>query len=434
MKCLFLDCQMGVAGDMLTATLLGLFDNPQQIVKELNTLGIPKVHYHLQPKIEHGLQGYHCQVNVDGQCESTILSHQHTHDTHGHTLFDVHQIIEKLYVSDAVKEQAVAVYQLIADAESKVHQKPIQEVHFHEVGAYDAIADVVAVCYLLEQLDIQRLGVSPIHTGYGTVHCAHGILPVPAPATMELLHDIPCYVDYTVQGELCTPTGVALVKYFGNQFGTMPVMRIDKVSYGFGTKHFERPNCVRGCIGQVIRMDDVASFEKIIPAGVESMANMNVDSIYSEISNHNSVGIYHNDVIIEMQCNIDDMTGEEIGFAVEQLLATKALDVFTTPIGMKKQRPGTMITVLCLAQDMPVIRDSIFAHTTTIGIRYMKKGRYTLHRQQGTIEYKGYTIGYKQVQTLTGVRRKYEYDDLRTVASALNITLLELKYQLKAIS
>lgn len=434
MKCLFLDCQMGVAGDMLTATLLGLFDNPQQIVKELNTLGIPKVHYHLQPKIEHGLQGYHCQVNVDGQCESTILSHQHTHDTHGHTLFDVHQIIEKLYVSDAVKEQAVAVYQLIADAESKVHQKPIQEVHFHEVGAYDAIADVVAVCYLLEQLDIQRLGVSPIHTGYGTVHCAHGILPVPAPATMELLHDIPCYVDYTVQGELCTPTGVALVKYFGNQFGTMPVMRIDKVSYGFGTKHFERPNCVRGCMGQVIRMDDVASFEKIIPAGVESMANMNVDSIYSEISNHNSVGIYHNDVIIEMQCNIDDMTGEEIGFAVEQLLATKALDVFTTPIGMKKQRPGTMITVLCLAQDMPVIRDSIFAHTTTIGIRYMKKGRYTLHRQQGTIEYKGYTIGYKQVQTLTGVRRKYEYDDLRTVASALDITLLELKYQLKAIS
>ena len=434
MKCLFLDCQMGVAGDMLTATLLGLFDNPQQIVKELNTLGIPKVHYHLQPKIEHGLQGYHCQVNVDGQCESTILSHQHTHDTHGHTLFDVHQIIEKLYVSDAVKEQAVAVYQLIADAESKVHQKPIQEVHFHEVGAYDAIADVVAVCYLLEQLDIQRLGVSPIHTGYGTVHCAHGILPVPAPATMELLHDIPCYVDYTVQGELCTPTGVALVKYFGNQFGTMPVMRIDKVSYGFGTKHFKRPNCVRGCMGQVIRMDDVASFEKIIPAGVESMANMNVDSIYSEISNHNSVGIYHNDVIIEMQCNIDDMTGEEIGFAVEQLLATKALDVFTTPIGMKKQRPGTMITVLCLAQDMPVIRDSIFAHTTTIGIRYMKKGRYTLHRQQGTIEYKGYTIGYKQVQTLTGVRRKYEYDDLRTVASALNITLLELKYQLKAIS
>lgn len=434
MKCLFLDCQMGVAGDMLTATLLGLFDNPQQIVKELNTLGIPKVHYHLQPKIEHGLQGYHCQVIVDGQCESTILSHQHTHDTHGHTLFDVHQIIEKLYVSDAVKEQAVAVYQLIADAESKVHQKPVEEVHFHEVGAYDAIADVVAVCYLLEQLDIQRLGVSPIHTGYGTVHCAHGILPVPAPATMELLHDIPCYVDYTVQGELCTPTGVALVKYFGNQFGTMPVMRIDKVSYGFGTKHFERPNCVRGCMGQVIRMDDVASFEKIITAGVESMANMNVDSIYSDISNHNSVGIYHNDAIIEMQCNIDDMTGEEIGFAVEQLLATKALDVFTTPIGMKKQRPGTMITVLCLAQDMPVIRDSIFAHTTTIGIRYMKKGRYTLHRQQGTIEYKGYTIGYKQVQTLTGVRRKYEYDDLRTVASALNITLLELKYQLKAIS
>lgn len=227
---------------------------------------------------------------------------------------------------------------------------------------------------------------------------------------------------------------MALVKYFGNQFDTMPVIRIDKVSYEFGTKHFERPNCVRGCMGQVIRMDDVASFEKIITAGVESMVNMNVDSIYSDISNHNSVGIYHNDAIIEMQCNIDDMTGEEIGFAVEQLLATKAIDVFTTPIGMKKQRPGTMITVLCLAQDMPVIRDSIFAHTTTIGIRYMKKERYTLHRQQGTIEYKGYTIGYKQVQTLTGVRRKYEYDDLRTVASALNITLLELKYQLKAIS
>lgn len=431
MKCLFLDCQMGVAGDMLIATLLGLFDNPQQIVKELDTLGIPKVHYHLQPKIEHGLQGYHCQVIIDGQCEQSFLSHQHTH---GHTLFGIHQIIEQLHVSDAVKEQAAAVYQLIADAESKVHQKPVQEVHFHEVGAYDAIADVVAVCYLLERLDIQEISVSPIHTGYGTVHCAHGILPVPAPATVELLHNIPCYADYTVQGELCTPTGVALVKYFSNQFGIMPIMKIDKVSYGFGTKQFERPNCVRGCIGQVIRMDGVASSDQIIIAGVTAMANMNVDSIYSDISNHNSIGIYHKDTIIELQCNIDDMTGEEIGFAVEQLLATKALDVFTTPIMMKKQRPGTMITVLCLAKDMPVIRDCIFAHTTTIGIRYTKKERYTLHRKQGSIEYKGYIIGYKQVQTLTGVRRKYEYDDLCIVASALNITLLELEYQLKAIS
>ena len=400
MKRLFLDCQMGIAGDMLTATLLGLVDNPKIWIERLNQIGIPNVTYTLIPKEDKGLQGYRVAVTINGIEESehhTGSPHDqhhtdHHHHVHGRGLQGVTDIINSLSISDTCKQNAINVYQLVAQAEAKVHKSTVTKIHFHELGMLDAIADIVAVCVLLEALNFDEIIISPIHVGTGTVHCAHGELPVPAPATMELLSGIPMYADYQIKGELCTPTGAALSKYFGTSFDNMPVMTPTKVSYGFGTKQFERPNCIRAFV---------------------------------EINNDLE------DTIIEISCNLDDMTPEEIGYAVEQLLLSPALDVFTTPIMMKKQRPGTMLTVLCKVDDIYNLRDLIFKHTTSLGIRYHRCNRYILNRSTGDIDWEGNRIAFK-ISSGFGVKRhKYEYDSLAAIAKQNDMSLLDLKRQLR---
>ena len=400
MKRLFLDCQMGIAGDMLTATVLGLVDNPEMWIQRLNQIGIPDVTYTLIPKEDKGLQGYRVAVTINGIEESehhTGSPHDqhhtdHHHHVHGRGLQGVTDIINSLSIFDTCKQNAINVYNLVAQAEAKVHKSTVTQIHFHELGMLDAIADIVAVCVLLEELNFDEIIISPIHVGTGTVHCAHGELPVPAPATMELLAGIPMYADYQIKGELCTPTGAALAKYFGTAFSHMPVMTPTNISYGFGTKHFERPNCIRAFV---------------------------------EINNDLE------DIIIEMSCNLDDMTPEEIGYAVEQLLLSPALDVFTTPIMMKKQRPGTMLTVLCKVVDIDNLRDLIFKHTTSLGIRYHRCNRYILNRSTGDIDWEGNRIIFKTSSGFGVKRHKYEYDSLATIAKQNDMSLLDLKRQLR---
>ena len=394
MKRLFLDCQMGMAGDMLTATLLGLVDNPEIWIERLNQIGIPDVIYTLMPKEEKGLDGYRVAVTINGieESESHGHSHEHSeHHVHGRGLQGVTDIINSLSISDTCKQHAINVYNLVAQAEAKVHKSTVTQIHFHELGMLDAIADIVAVCVLLEALKFDEIIISPIHVGTGTVHCAHGELPVPAPATMELLAGIPMYADYQITGELCTPTGAALAKYFGTSFSNMPVMTPVKISYGFGTKQFKRPNCIRAFVEIINDLEDT---------------------------------------IIEMSSNLDDMTPEEIGFAVEQLLLSPALDVFTTPIMMKKQRPSTMLTVLCKVDDINDVRDLIFKHTTSLGIRYHRCERYILNRSTGNIDWEGHTIAFKESSGFGVVRHKYEYDSLAAIAKHNDMSLLDLKRQL----
>ena len=395
MKRLFLDCQMGMAGDMLTATLLGLVDNPEIWIQRLNQIGIPDVTYTLIPKEEKGLDGYRVAVTINGIEESESHGHSHGHSehhVHGRALQGVTDIINSLSISDTCKQHAINVYNLVAQAEAKVHKSTVTQIHFHELGMLDAIADIVAVCVLLEALKFDEIIISPIHVGTGTVHCVHGELPVPAPATMELLAGIPMYADYQITGELCTPTGAALAKYFSTSFSNMPVMTPVKISYGFGTKQFERPNCIR--------------------AFVEILNDLE-------------------DTIIEMSCNLDDMTPEEIGYAVEQLLLSPALDVFTTPIMMKKQRPSTMLTVLCKVDDVNDVRDLIFKHTTSLGIRYHRCERYILKRSTGNIDWEGHTIAFKESSGFGVVRHKYEHDSLAAIAKQNDMSLLDLKRQLR---
>ena len=393
MKTLYLDCGMGAAGDMLSAALLELFPNPAKMVEQLNAFGIPHVHYEIEPSVKCGIKGTHLSVKVHGHEEEAHThfhhdGHEHDHvHTHEHrTLHDICHILSHLSLSDKVKKDVLSVYELLADAESKAHGVPVSEIHFHEVGNLDAIADITAVCYLLDQLSPEAIYASAVHVGSGQVRCAHGILPVPAPATAYLLKGCPIYGG-TIQGELCTPTGAALLKYFVREFGPMPAMCVSAIGYGMGKKDFPAANCVRAMLGET-------------------------DS--------------HKDQIYELSCNVDDMTGEEIGYALECFLKEGAVDAFTLPIQMKKSRPGTMICVICPPEHKEALTRSIFKHTTTAGIREIKKDRSILSRSFTEVETPYGNIRRKDFSGYGVSRSKYEYEDLACAATIHGLSITEV--------
>lgn len=289
---------------------------------------------------------------------------------------DIENIINGLNVSDKVKGDALAVYGLIAEAESKAHGKPITDIHFHEVGTMDAVADIVGVCYLLEQIAPAKIIVSPLATGFGSVRCAHGILPVPAPATASIIEGIPTYSG-DVEGELLTPTGAALLKHFADCFGTRPVMAIEKTGYGMGRKVFAKANMLRTFIGE---------------ADNES------------------------DKVVEMKFNVDDMTGEEIGYATGVLMDNGALDVFTTSVYMKKNRPGILFTVLVKLEDKEKFAKLIFENTTTIGIRFNEMERFKLARREEKVMTRFGEVSFKVSEGFGVTKTKPEYDDVKGIA------------------
>ena len=434
MKILYLDCGMGAAGDMLTAALLELFGDRQACLDELNQLGLPGIRYEAEPSVKCGITGTHMHVYVHGTEEETgdvdaqlhghdaqmsahTHEHHHEHDhhhddehdhdhhhdhdhvhdhdhEHGHghshshsSMHDIEHIVrDHIQVPEKVREDILAVYTLIAEAESKAHGCEISEIHFHEVGSMDAIADVTAVCYLMNKISPDKVVVSPVHVGSGKVRCAHGILPVPAPATAHILMGIPTYGG-AVEGELCTPTGAALIRHFADSFGSMPVMRVQAIGYGMGKKDFAAANCVRSMLGE------------------------------------SSGGT---DEVLELSCNVDDMSGEAVGFAVERLMEAGARDVYTVSIGMKKNRPGVLIRVICTEETKEEMVRLLFRHTSTIGIRETSCRRYVLDRHVETVD-TGY--GPVRVKTSSGygvTRRKPEYDDLAEIAKRENISISEI--------
>ena len=385
MRTLYIDCGMGAAGDMLTAALLELLPDPAAFVRELNGLGLPGVIWRLEPAVKCGVTGSRVSVTIQGHEEGEDRDAGHDHHHHHHTMADIAAVVRALPVSEKVKGNALAVYERIARAESEVHGVAVEEVHFHEVGAMDAVADVLAVCLLMERLAPERVIASPVHVGCGSVRCAHGILPVPAPATALLLKHVPIYSG-EVQGELCTPTGAALLVRFADSFGPMPVMRVGAIGYGMGKKDFPRANCVRALLGQT---DEPA------------------------------------EQVAELCCNLDDMTPEAVGFAMEQLLQDGALDVYTTPIGMKKCRPGVLLTVLCRPEDRERLAQLLLRHTTTLGVRMAQLERRTLRRETRTVHTPS---GDVRIKTATGfgtAREKAEYDDLAQLARKKGCTLSE---------
>ena len=391
MNILYLDCGMGAAGDMLTAALLELFPHPEKMVEALNALGVPGVRYQRELTQKCGITGTHMHVYVGDTEEG---EHSHAHHDHPHSSMEqLEHWIGHIQASNGVKNNIRAVYNRIAQAESAVHGVSIQEIHFHEVGSLDALADVTAVCYLMEQLGNPTVYASPVHVGSGHVSCAHGILPVPAPATAEILKGIPIYGGQ-ILGELCTPTGAALLKQFVAEFGNMPVMTPQVVGYGMGKKDFAMANCVRAVLGSDSR------------DGTDS--------------------------IVELRCNLDDMTAEDIGFAMEQLLRAGAPEVFSTPIGMKKNRPGTMLTVLCRADQREEMVRLLLRHTSTLGIRESVCRRFTLTRREETVDTPYGKVRCKISEGYGVCRRKPEYDDLSAIAEAQQLPLSEIRRSLQS--
>lgn len=438
MKTLYLDCGMGAAGDMLTAALIELLPDPDRFVEKLNSLGIPGVVYEIEKSVKCGVTGSHMSVKVNGEEEGEAGHEHHLHDHEhdyghagsgehdhgdGHTGSDEHDhdhgdghehdhshgdehgaghhhhndmhgirhiVTEHMALPQKVADDVINVYSLIADAESKVHGVPVSDIHFHEVGTMDAVADITAVCLLMDEISPDEVVVSPVHVGSGQVECAHGILPVPAPATALILEGIPVYGG-EIQGELCTPTGAALLKYYASRFGSMPQMTIDRIGYGMGRKDFPAANCVRAMLGESSDRSEMVS---------------------------------------ELSCNVDDMTAEEIGYAMDRLFEGGANEVYTIPVGMKKNRPGTLIRVMCDTDDVDRMVRLIYRYTSTIGVRETLTRRYVLDRK---IEKEETEFGEVRVKTSSGygiTRKKYEYDDVARIAKEKDLTVMEVRKML----
>ena len=402
MKTLYLDCQMGAAGDMLTAALLELTDNKEEMIARINALGIPGVEVSYEPSVKCGITGTHMIVRINGEEEESIdhhHDHEHHHDhdhhdhDHGHThhhsgMHDIeHIVMDHMHLPDKVKKDIMAVYGMIAEAESHVHNTAVDQIHFHEVGTMDAVADVTAVCMLMNEIAPDKVIVSPVHVGSGQVHCAHGILPVPAPATAYILRDVPIYGG-SIRGELCTPTGAALLKYFADDFGSMPPMQVRTIGYGMGKKDFEAANCVRAMLGEA---EDDTGF------------------------------------VYELSCNVDDMTAEQIAFATERFFENGAFEAYTIPIGMKKGRPGTLIRVMCSGADRSRLAACIFKYTSTIGIREVATSRYTLKRTMEELDTSFGKVRRKSVSGYGVSRSKLEYDDLSAIAKERGMSIEEVR-------
>ena len=407
MKVIYLDCSMGAAGDMLMAALYELLEDKQAFLDMMRSLGLPGIEISAEPAVKCGITGTHMKVLVHGSeeldsfhehlhgCEHDHArepDHAHTHagehEHHQHTgLHEIEHLLSHLDLPQTVRDDALAVYHRIAEAESKVHGRPVDQIHFHEVGTLDALADVVGVCLLMHLLAPEKVYASSVHVGSGQVRCAHGILPVPAPATALLLAGVPIYGG-VIQGELCTPTGAALLTHFVTKFGELPAMRLLKSGYGMGTKDFPAANCVRAMLGE----QDAPTEE-----------------------------------ILELSCNLDDCTGEAIGFAMERLLDAGALDVYWTSVGMKKNRPGILLTCMCRPLDREKMVELLFRHTTTLGVRESAFRRYTLSRESKTIQTPDGDIRVK-VSTGYGVaREKPEFEDLAKIARKTGKSFSELQ-------
>ena len=441
MKTLYLECNMGAAGDMLTAALWELLDETrrEEFLNTMNGLGLPGVEVRTEKAAQCGIWGTHMQVKVHGEEEESLdvnqehihehghehaHGHEHTHcgevhpgHTHDHVQEPVHgqehshehphghggeghhhhtgmaeieAQIGALALPQAVRQNALAVFRLLAQAESHAHDRPVEQIHFHEVGTMDAVADVVGACLLLHMLAPDEILASPVHVGCGQVRCAHGILPVPAPATAYLLQGVPAYGG-SVQGELCTPTGAALLRHFVKRFGPMPVMAAQAIGYGMGKKEFAQANCVRAFWGETADRQDEAA---------------------------------------QLSCNLDDMTGEDIAFAAEQLLAAGALDVWTQAIGMKKGRPGVMLCCLCRPEDAARLGEVMLRHTATLGVRKTLCTRQVLERESRVLQAGEDTVRVKIAAGAGARKAKLEYEDLAAIARRSGETLAQVRCRL----
>ena len=386
MRTIYLDCNAGASGDMMLGALCGLLDDPCELEDMVKAAGIPHVEVRVEKAAVASVSGNKVHVTVHGEEEHQDDSHHHHH--HHSTQGSIKDVISSLSVSENVKRHALEIYGSIASAEAEVHGRPVDEVHFHEVGALDAVADVVGTCMLMEKLGAERIVASPLRTGFGQVHCAHGILPVPAPATAILLKGIPVYAG-DVEGEFTTPTGAALVSHFAQEYGRMPLMSYDKVGTGFGSKESEGiADMLRAFLGES-------------DPGMPTMT--------------------------QIECNLDDMTPEDIGEAIAAIMNEGALDVGVLPITMKKGRPGHLMIVLCKDVDRERMARSVILHTSTIGVRMHRCERVELTSRFETVSTVYGDVRVKISEGHGMSKWKPEHDDIAKASERSGVSQEEVR-------
>lgn len=429
MKLIYLDCGMGAAGDMLMAALYELLPDGSAFLDAMHGAGIPgltvaaekgtsrsiagtrmKLRFHGAEEedhphhADHGHHEHHEDHDHHSHHDHHDHDHGHDHDHHhdhhehhgdhehhghhhGMSPEEIFRLLDTLALPEAVLARAKKVYHRIAEAEAKVHGTEIGHIHFHELGSLDALADVVGVCLLTEMLGVDKIVCSPIRLGTGQVRCAHGLLPVPAPATAQLLLGLPCYGG-EIQGELCTPTGAALLAELVQEFGAQPDMIPQQIGTGLGKREFAEANCLRATLG-------------------EQRGGQRGE-------------------ITELVCNLDDMTPEALAFAQTVLLERGALDVYIQAGTMKKGRSGHVLTVLCAPEDEEALACAVFENTSTIGLRVRRCGKYFLTPSAGSVETKFGTLRTKRADGWGISREKAEFDSAAALAKENGVALSEI--------
>jgi uncharacterized protein (TIGR00299 family) protein len=346
MKLLYLDCVGGISGDMLLGALIDLGLDLKTLRRELAKLKLDEYEISARRDQRRGITGTKFDVILHEHDHHHHHGH-HEHEHHGRTFRDIKRLIEASALADEVKQRAIGAFRRLAVAEGKIHGVAPEKVHFHEVGAVDSIVDFVGACIGLRELGVGKVVASaPLRTGFGFVDCAHGRFPVPGPATVELLKDVPIYAG-DEEAELITPTGAALLREFVTEFGPMPVMTVRATGYGLGSRNLlKSPNVLRALLGEAGDGDARES-----------------------------------DRVAVLETNLDDVSAQVLGDVMDKALAAGALDVFHTPIQMKKNRPGVMLSVLCAPADADRLSRLLLENTTAFGVRCTDAQRLKLDRE-----------------------------------------------------
>jgi uncharacterized protein (TIGR00299 family) protein len=436
MRIAYLECFSGISGDMFLGALLDAGVPPEVFTRTVAALGVnarleisrvdrrgisatkldviaagekelpreefwekeskPAEHSHAHSQEQaHTHNHEHSHGATDSSSHTHSHSHDHEHEldhSHSHRgLKEIRQIISAASISQAPKDRAIRIFEALGAAEAKVHNTDIEKIHFHEVGAIDAIVDIVCASVGAEELGVDEWVCSPLNVGGGTVVCAHGTFPVPAPATLELLKKAPVYSG-EIQKELVTPTGAAIVSVLASRFSQFPAMKTEKIGYGAGTRNFKNsPNVLRLTVGET-----AAQHESPFPV----------------------------EEITVLEANVDDMTPQVFGYVMEQALQSGALDAFGTPVQMKKSRPGMLLTVLCRTEDSQRLTRLILAETTTLGVRMRRESRAALTRRHVSVSTKWGDVRMK-LANLNGSISNYapEYEDCRQIAKEQKVPL-----------
>jgi len=425
-RILYFDCFSGISGDMTIGALLDLGIDQDLFLAELNKIHLNEFEIEIKRGLKKGISGTDFTVHLTHQehsheehtheHEDDHNHHEHTHEhhhehshehehthehhhtekphDHAHTrnLSDIYTIINRSDLSEYVKIASKKIFLIVAEAEAKIHAKTIDEVHFHEVGAVDSIVDIIGAAICVEMLQIDEIQCSDINLGSGFVYCEHGVFPVPAPATLEILKGVPVY-SKNAKKELTTPTGAAILKALCSEFGSLPEFIIEKIGYGLGKRDMETPNVLRVIIGK-----------KKSPS-----------------------------TLTMLETNIDNMNPEIYSYLFPKLLDNKALDVFVTPIIMKKNRPANILSVLCNEEMAGQLEEILFTETSTLGIR-----KYKVEREELQREFKNVTTRYGMITVKYAFRNgkllKFtpEYEDCRLIAEKTNIPLIQIINEIRA--